>query len=278
MQPNRNADVSTPGEAAELTLMEACPVHVFDAHDLSTLYQNPLSLELFGELVDYAAYQALRDTGLDALRPKLHGVLRLMTRLGPRSYLVERHDTAGGIVHLLKDITELEAGLDDLYREQHSDPLTKTLNRRALVYALVRELCRAERTKAPLQLLLVDVDGVAAINREYGREAGDCVIANTGDLILSTIRPTDVLGRYEGDRFALLLAGTDAAGGRWVAERTRQLVASAPVSLGGRRLAVTVCVGVAAFERGDSPGSILGRAGDALERAMARGVDQAELD
>src|SRR5580698_6693764 len=93
------------------------------------------------------------------------------------------------------------------------DFLTGAVTRRELEKTLTQEWLRAQRSAAPLALLLADIEGFTAYNAEFGEEKGDACLKSVADSLRSAAhRPTDVLGRFAGGKFALLLPGTDARG------------------------------------------------------------------
>lgn len=105
------------------------------------------------------------------------------------------------------------------------DFLTGAVTRRQLEKALTQEWLRAERSSAPLSLLLADIEGFTAYNAEFGEEKGDdCLKSIAGVLRAAAHRPIDILGRYAGGRFALLLPDTDARGAGIVAQRVIEAV------------------------------------------------------
>ena len=100
------------------------------------------------------------------------------------------------------------------------DFLTGAVTRRELERALTQEWLRAQRSAAPLALLLADIEGFTAYNAEFGEEKGDACLKSVADVLrLAASRPTDVLGRYAGGKFAVLLPSTDARGASTVALR-----------------------------------------------------------
>jgi diguanylate cyclase (GGDEF)-like protein len=109
---------------------------------------------------------------------------------------------------------------DTLRSVVQMDFLTGTMTRRQLEKALTQEWLRAQRSTAPIAVLLADVDGFTAYNGEFGEDSGDaCLRAVADALRSSTQRPTDVLGRYSGGKFALLLPETDALNAGVIAQR-----------------------------------------------------------
>jgi len=109
---------------------------------------------------------------------------------------------------------------DTLRSAVKMDFLTGAVTRRQLEKALTQEWLRTGRTAAPLSLLLVDIDDFTAYNTEFGEEKGDACLQGVADTLRSVgHRPIDVLGRYAGGKFALLLPETDTKGASLVAQR-----------------------------------------------------------
>jgi|SRR5580658_144159 diguanylate cyclase (GGDEF)-like protein len=100
------------------------------------------------------------------------------------------------------------------------DFLTGAVTRRQIEKALTQEWLRVQRSTAPLAFLLADIEGFKAYNAEFGDERGDACLKSVADVLRSAARrPTDLLGRYAGGRFALLLPNTDGQGVRRIAQR-----------------------------------------------------------
>ena len=108
------------------------------------------------------------------------------------------------------------------------DALTGAANRRALMEALETELARASRQRTPLALLMLDIDHFKRVNDQYGHLAGDQVLRHFVHVVRQRLRATDMLGRYGGEEFLLLLPGTDLAGAQQLAQQLCQAVQAAP--------------------------------------------------
>ena len=157
-----------------------------------------------------------------------------------------------------------------------TDPLTGCLNRRGLDQAIAREISRATRTGAELSVLAVDLDHFKAINDTYGHAAGDVVLREFGALLVHNARTSDLVARAGGEEFLILLPDADSAGAQRAATRLCESVRGHPFLVDGRRITVTVSVGVAsATAIGNDPSgrTMISRADDALYEAKRGGRD-----
>jgi diguanylate cyclase (GGDEF)-like protein len=170
------------------------------------------------------------------------------------------------------------------------DFLTGAVTRRELEKALTQEWLRTQRSAAPLALLLVDIEGFTSYNAEFGEEKGDLCLKSVADSLRSSAhRPSDLLGRYAGGKFALLLPETDTQGASTVAWRAIEAVGELQIlrtaSMGCGR--VTLSVGGACWDSSRStasnaaPGALANdfivAAEQALKSAGSTGNNQARF-
>jgi diguanylate cyclase (GGDEF)-like protein/PAS domain S-box-containing protein len=184
-----------------------------------------------------------------------------------------------GITGALRDISvrksvehqlaEANRRLETLARE---DSLTRLSNRRAFDLALTKEYRRAQRDKAPLALIMIDVDRFKSFNDRYGHPAGDDCLRRISDTIKTLIRrPGDMAARYGGEEFAVLLPGTGEQGAAIIAEKIRAAVLHLAIEHeASPQRVVTISAEVASagpkgFDR--KPGSLLDHADKALYHA-----------
>jgi len=140
--------------------------------------------------------------------------------------------------------------VDELARLAERDGLTGLLNRLALSRRLQEELARARRYKLPLSLLLLDVDHFKRINDQYGHPAGDACLIALAELMQGLSRQSDIIGRYGGEEFMLLLPHTNLQQAELFAERLRSGVERLEVPTASGDLFMTVSIGVAALAEG----------------------------
>ncbi|HKQ86599.1 MAG TPA: sensor domain-containing diguanylate cyclase [Candidatus Acidoferrales bacterium] len=156
------------------------------------------------------------------------------------------------------------------------DPLTTLYNRRYMEESLDRELRRASRKKCPLGVMMLDVDHFKRFNDTFGHEAGDCVLRFLGNLLRSQFRAEDVVCRYGGEEFAVILPEASLEMTR---ERAIQLCKTAKESIieyrGQTLERVSISIGVSCYPENGATGDSLLRAADAaLYRAKAEGRDR----
>ncbi|MFA5912463.1 MAG: GGDEF domain-containing protein [Burkholderiales bacterium] len=166
---------------------------------------------------------------------------------------------------------EIEQLRADLARLAMIDPLTAILNRRAFMLEYERELSRCTREKVGLALAIFDIDHFKDVNDNYGHLVGDQVLRRIADTLRASLRGHDVLGRYGGEEFALLMPGADTAAAMTGTERVRLAVGERPIRVGEVSIPVTISAGVAAFGVNGSDWESLLRSADAALYEAKRG-------
>jgi diguanylate cyclase (GGDEF)-like protein len=154
---------------------------------------------------------------------------------------------------------------ETVYKIMTTDGLTQAYNRRYFLEVIERECYRAGRTGRPLSMLMVDVDLFKKINDTYGHLAGDDVLGELCRRINGLLRRDEVLARYGGDEFALVMSGTPLDEACEAGERLRRAVAEHPFLSEQAAINVTVSVGVASTE-----GSSLAEPTELIEQADQR--------
>jgi diguanylate cyclase (GGDEF)-like protein len=185
----------------------------------------------------------------------------------------------GAVWSLARLLQRRLAEADARVRELAStDEVTGLRNRRHALERLRDEVARSHRYGRPLSCILFDVDHFKRVNDTLGHAAGDVVLQAVGQAVLEECRSMDVVARYGGDEFLILLPETDGTAAAALADRLRRSVSTLAVMHGGRALGVTASFGVAALDgRGDEspdePEELLRRADQALYAAKRRGRD-----
>ena len=180
-------------------------------------------------------------------------------------------DVDGNVVEILgvtRDISERKRFEAELTRLAITDPLTGLWNRRHTGELLAADLEQAERHAQPLTLLMVDIDHFKSINDTHGHQTGDLVLIEVAHRLLESIRTTDVVGRWGGEEFVILLRYCSLPDGIAIAEKLRRRIADTPI---GPLMSVSVSIGVAAMQADDDLTSWLAQADSALYEAKRAG-------
>jgi diguanylate cyclase (GGDEF)-like protein len=153
------------------------------------------------------------------------------------------------------------------------DPLTGAYNRRTFHEIAERELSRIRRAGQPLSIIILDIDHFRPVNENYGNRVGDQVLQKIADIVRSALRKEDMLVRFAGEEFLVMLPEVSGPGAVVVAGRIRRSVADSPIEAAGHLLPVTVSLGVAARldEGPESIDGLVARAESALQLAKQRG-------
>jgi diguanylate cyclase (GGDEF)-like protein len=165
------------------------------------------------------------------------------------------------IVVVFTEITTLE-------QLAQTDQLTGAVNRRALELVLEKEISKAKRHDYPLSIIYFDVDHFKRVNDRYGHPAGDRVLIRLVGLMQSRLRESDMLARWGGEEFLVLLSYTDLADAVRIAEELRLLVEHASFAEPEH---VTCSFGVASLHKDDTQERLVKRGDEALYRAKAAG-------
>lgn len=179
-----------------------------------------------------------------------------------------------GSAAILADITAQVELLSELQHSAETDSLTGVANRRSFLAALDRECARATRYGQSFSVALVDVDRFKHVNDTLGHAAGDSVLLIVADRIMGCIRASDLLSRYGGDEFALLLPQTGRSGAHDLGERVCHAVAGSLIDgICDEAITVSLSIGLATLEPGQEPdwGLLLQHADKALYEAKAQG-------
>jgi diguanylate cyclase len=166
--------------------------------------------------------------------------------------------------------------LDRARREAHTDALSGVSNRKSFDEKLLLLLGGLKRGGEPFVLILCDMDHFKWINDTHGHQAGDNVLRQFGLLLKRCVREGDVVSRYGGDEFAILLPRIDLQTGMKIADRLRLEVTKTNFGLASadEEASVTLSVGVALARKGDNPESIIERADEALYTSKRGGRNQ----
>lgn len=261
------------------------------------------------DIIDKPLFEAFPELPKSALSRKLQGVLQLGTPtfssweqrrhlfLLPHSrpittdseYMAQNvtfmplhHGGGKKVSHvaiIIEDATDvcyyqqqLNQTMAALEQSSRTDGLTQVANRRFWEERLRIEFSRCQRANAAMSLILFDLDKFKLLNDGYGHQAGDYVLTTTAQLIKQTLRTADLVGRYGGEEFGVLLPDTSIQAAALVAERLRAIIAEHEFIYQDQLLPVTISLGVAEL-RADVPSheKLVARADEALYHSKHMG-------
>ena len=164
---------------------------------------------------------------------------------------------------------------EEVQRLAMTDDLTGLRNRRGFFEIAGRELERAERTGRPLTALMLDIDGFKRVNDTYGHAVGDEVLRHLAERCRRAVRDIDIVGRYGGEEFAVVLPETDLKTAYEVAERIRSTIGGEPFDTEVGPLPIRVSVGLALLtdDNDQTMASLLDRADTAMYLVKRAGGD-----
>mgnify|MGYP001150390912 CR=1 FL=1 len=162
-----------------------------------------------------------------------------------------------------------------LYRQAHRDPLTGLANRRSIMDFLKREVKYSRAIDAPLSVILLDLDKFKRINDEHGHAVGDQVLRGFAELLIAQSRSEDLVGRYGGEEFLIILSATPVEVAQQIAERLRLSCHQQPITLTEQQnLSYTTSAGVTALLSHETIDEMMKRVDDALYNAKGHGRDR----
>jgi diguanylate cyclase (GGDEF)-like protein len=174
-------------------------------------------------------------------------LVKAAEKIAAGDYTVEVPTNGGGLeARLGVAINGISTSLADTYDRATIDRLTGVANRQALLANLFTEVERATRYGRPLCVAFVDIDHFKAVNDTYGHASGDTVLRGVAQTIAENLRASDLIGRYGGEEFMLILTETDVEEGAALSEKLRELVERKRFAIEGNpQLSVTVSIGIA---------------------------------
>jgi two-component system cell cycle response regulator len=171
---------------------------------------------------------------------------------------------------LKRDVKEAQNKMAEMSTR---DELTGVYNRRYFMEALEREVSKAKRYGNELVLCMLDLDHFKEVNDTYGHPAGDMVLREIGKMLKECVRQSDLICRYGGEEFAVILPSTQLEKARLVCERFRGIVKQHQFKYNSFQINITVSIGVTAFNHliPESFNDLIAKADEALYRAKAEG-------
>jgi diguanylate cyclase (GGDEF)-like protein/PAS domain S-box-containing protein len=222
-----------------------------------------------------AEAQRIGSTETEGWRLKRDG-----SRLWANTVVTALPDESGavrGFVVVSRDLTERKRQEDEMKKLATVDPLTGAYNRRNGHALLAVQFSQRKRNGHPFAVLMLDVDDFKAVNDRFGHAVGDAVLCVLVQICRKALRPVDMVIRWGGEEFLIVLPNTGADEAMSIAERLRVIVAAAEVAASeGTSIRFTISVGVA-LPAGESPVELLRRSDGALYVAKTGGRNRVIL-
>ena len=188
-----------------------------------------------------------------------------------QSRLQEEHSKASG---LTQRVNELEEEMQRLSDEVCTDQLTQVANRRGLMQAFEAERARAERSGAPLAIGLLDIDNFKRLNDELGHGAGDEALKSLAALVSNTLRPTDVVARFGGEEFVVLLPETPTVEAEAILTRLQRTLTGGLFMHEQKQVFVTFSAGITGYRPAETVEAALERADRGMYEAKRTGKNR----
>ncbi len=213
------------------------------------------SEKIASQLIKAGAYDYFPKSELDA-----NSVIRAINSSIEKARLQKELD----IVHKRIAENSIKDGLTDLY------------NHRYFMEALEIEFERAQRYNRNFSLLMIDIDFFKVINDKYGHQAGDKILSDISNIFFSSVRKSDVVCRYGGEEFTIILPDTDKENAKVTAEKIRKTVEESEFKYGSCQIKVTISIGVSTNKRKKSLRVMINASDKALYRAKNNGRNRVE--
>ncbi|MGZ8229357.1 MAG: GGDEF domain-containing protein [Burkholderiales bacterium] len=249
-------------------------------------WQSPEMVEMVQAMIDLVSHTASNlATGVNRFHDETKPMLANVESTQEREFasLLRSFTAATLSLHQTVDtarqeLTETRQRLAEVTRElertvelARTDPLTGQWNRRGMDEIITHEIARTRRTKEPFSIAILDVDHFKKVNDDYGHVVGDQALMHLVAIAKSSIRESDVICRYGGEEFVVVLPGANVEGARYVIDRMRVRLENTPLPLNNQTLTIRFSAGVAEVQPGEAPAQLLERADRALHEAKHTG-------
>lgn len=245
------------------------------------LSSTPDFKTLFCDVKDYRKYEGLLASNdvcrYEARVGERHGA-KLWVEISANLMQQEGRGAPDGVVGVIADVTERKKMTEEMCRLARTDSLTSLWNRGYFMELASRELARTKRCGGALSLLIVDADYFKSINDTYGHDLGDKALVSLSSVLKASVREIDVVGRFGGEEFVVLLPEANRSDASRVGERILKGVRQSAVGGSDADISLTVSIGLTSYEEErDNLDGLVKYADIALYGAKKNGRDRLEV-
>ena len=230
----------------------------------------------YHDTIEHCAEQIASARSFEEITPVLQEVMAATRSIALDSRVA--HDELANLRERTQqkhiEMENLQQQLDRVSAQARHDPLTGTLNRKGLDEVMEREMARAARGSTPLCLALLDIDNFKLINDRLGHETGDAALVHLAEVVRTVMRPQDLLSRYGGEEFVLVLPDTTVDQGVEAMQRLQRALTTQFFLRDSEKVLITFSAGVAQLTKTETSAEAIHRADRAMYLAKRSGKNR----
>lgn len=234
----------------------------------------PPAAEVYFSRIESYAQRIRECSEIDQIVGLLDQALRETLSLSDNDEFRNAHARIEDAQH---QIASLKAELQQAMDLMQVDQLTRTLNRRGMERAFVREFSRCDRHGMPVSLAMLDLDDFKLVNDRYGHTFGDEALVEFAEVMRVTLRPSDIVARFGGEEFVVIFPHSDAQAALKAVARVQRALAALPLHCNGDSVTLSFSAGLASRLPSEPQESLIARADAALLSAKRSGKNRAVI-
>lgn len=183
------------------------------------------------------------------------------------------------VIARIQSALRLKDEQDKLKELAMKDGLTGLYNHTSFMELFEKELARQQRINCNISFVMIDIDYFKKVNDTYGHTAGNMILKDVSDILINSVRQSDIVCRYGGEEFSLVLPGADKEGAFQLCERIRQKIEDFNFNIGDKTISITVSIGIFFKDSKDNitQNEIIQKADEELYKAKSKGRNRVEI-